>query len=134
MIDIRHGDCLHLMYDIPFNSVDMILCNLPYGTTQNKWDAILPFTLLWRHYDRLIKDNRAIVLTATEPFASALVMSNPEAFRYSWVWIKSKTVNALNAQKMPMRKHEIVLVFSNGSLPNYYPQDLIPFNKIVPSS
>src|SRR5690606_30972732 len=98
------------MADIPDGSVDLILCDLPYGTTQNKWDSVIPFDVLWERYERVCKG--AIVLTATQPFSSALVMSNPDMFKYQWTWVKSKITGVLNAKRMPVRKHEQVLVFS----------------------
>jgi site-specific DNA-methyltransferase (adenine-specific) len=88
---VLHGDCLELMKDIPSKSIDMILCDLPYGTTACKWDVIIPFDLLWIQYERIIKDNGAIVLTASQPFTSALVMSNPKMFKYEWIWNKNTT-------------------------------------------
>ncbi len=111
MNKIIQGDCLEVMKDIPDKSIDMILCDLPYGTTACKWDTIIPFGLLWEQYKRIIKDNGAIVLTASQPFTSALVMSNPEMFRYSWIWEKEQGVNFLSAKKNPMRVHEDILVF-----------------------
>lgn len=115
------GDCLDLMASIPDASVDMVLCDLPYGTTQNKWDSVIPFAPLWSHYRRIIKDKSAIVLTAAQPFTSALVMSNPQWFRYDWSWRKSNATGHLNAKKMPMRQHEDILVFANA-MPFYNPQ------------
>lgn len=106
-----HGDCLELMTRIPSGSVDMILCDLPYGTTQNKWDAIIPFERLWKEYWRVCKPNAAIVLTAAQPFISALVMSQIDAFKYDWVWKKEKGTGHLNAKKMPMKDKEDILVF-----------------------
>lgn len=82
---LLQGDCLNLMDEIPDNSVDMVLCDLPYGTTQNKWDSVIPFESLWSHYRRVIKDNGAIVLFGAEPFSSALRMSNPAMWRYDWI-------------------------------------------------
>lgn len=114
------GDCLELMTDIPDSSIDMILCDLPYGTTQNKWDAIIPFEPLWAHYWRVAKPNAAIVLTASQPFASALVMSSVERFKYQWVWEKTAGTGFLNAKKQPLRCHECVVVFALGQTP-YYP-------------
>lgn len=128
MIDLRHGDCLDIMKDIPDGSIDMILCDLPYGTTQNKWDTIIPFEQLWKHYKRICKG--AIVLTASQPFTSALVMSNSSSFRYAWVWEKTAATGHLNAKRMPMKMHEDVLVFSEKPAP-YHPQGLTSFNKIV---
>ncbi len=106
------GDCLELMKDIPNGSIDMILCDLPYGTTACKWDTIIPFDKLWEQYERVIKPNGAIVLTASQPFTSALVMSNPKLFRYNVVWDKvNRYTGVLNANKMPLRIHEDILVF-----------------------
>lgn len=105
------GDCLEVMNAIPDSSVDMILCDLPYGTTQNKWDTIIPFEPLWRQYWRVIKRNGAVVLTAAQPFTSALVMSQVEYFKYDWIWRKPKGTGHLNAKKMPMRDKEDVIVF-----------------------
>ena len=99
------------MKEIPDGSVDMILCDLPYGTTACKWDSVIPFEPLWEQYRRVAKTNAAIVLTASQPFTSAVVMSNPEMFRYSWVWEKEQGVNFLTAKKNPMKVHEDVLVF-----------------------
>ncbi len=106
------GDCLERMSEIPDGSVDMVLCDLPYGTTQNKWDSVIPFEPLWRHYWRVCKPNAAVVLTAAQPFTSALVMSQIERFKYDWVWKKPKGVGHLNAKKMPMRDKEDILVFA----------------------
>ena len=99
------------MSRIADKSVDMILCDLPYGTTACKWDTIIPFIPLWEQYERIIKDNGAIVLTASQPFTSALVMSNPKLFKYCWVWDKMQGGNFLNAKKMPLRQYEDILVF-----------------------
>lgn len=120
MFDLRLGDCLEVMADIPDNSVDLILCDLPYGTTACKWDSVIPFADLWAEYSRICKG--AIVLTAAQPFTSALVMSNIQEFRYSWVWNKSHASNPLNAKKRPMAKHEDILVFAKGGMPKYVPQ------------
>jgi len=105
------GDCLEVMKDIPDKSIDMILCDLPYGTTACKWDTIIPFEPLWEQYKRIIKDNGAIVLTATQPFTSALVMSNPDMFRYEWVWDKKIPSGMAYCRYQPMRQHENILVF-----------------------
>lgn len=118
---VFHGDCLELMKNIPDGSIDMILCDLPYGTTQNKWDSIIPFDELWQHYKRIIKINGAIVLTAAQPFTSALVMSNTKMFRYDMTWEKSIATGFMNAKKMPLRGHEDILVFYK-KLPVYNPQ------------
>ena len=119
-IKIIHGDCLEIMPTLADKSVDMILCDLPYGTTACKWDTIIPFEPLWAQYKRLIKDNGAIVLTASQPFTSALVMSNPDMFRYEWVWIKNRGSNFALANKMPIKEHENILVFYK-KLPKYNP-------------
>ena len=105
------GDCLELMKDIEDKSVDMILCDLPYGTTVCKWDSIIPFDKLWEQYERIIKDNGTIVLTASQPFTSALVMSNIKLFKHNWVWDKKRGVGHLLAKKRPMMCTEDVLVF-----------------------
>jgi site-specific DNA-methyltransferase (adenine-specific) len=113
------GECLEEMRKMDDESIDMILCDLPYGTTQCKWDTIIPFNELWKEYNRIIKSNGAIVLTATQPFTSTLVMSNVKMFRYSLVWEKSKSTGYLNSKKMPMRAHEDILVFYKN-LPIFY--------------
>lgn len=116
---LLHGDCLELMAQIPDGSVDMVLCDLPYGTTQNKWDSVIPFEPLWAHYKRICKG--AIVLSAMQPFTSALVMSNPATFKYQWVWRKPSGTGFLNAKKQPLRNHEDILVFY-AQQPTYNPQ------------
>ena len=108
---IHQGDCLELMKDIPDGSIDMILCDLPYGTTACKWDTIIPFEPLWEQYERVIKDNGAILLTASQPFTSALVMSNPKIFKYEWIWDRVVNGHPLNAKRQPLRRHESVCVF-----------------------
>lgn len=118
---IYNGDCLEVMKDIASQSIDMILCDLPYGNTDNKWDVIIPFNALWQQYERVIKDNGAIVLTAQQPFASDLIQSNKKMFRYEIIWEKSQLGGFLNAKKMPMRGHENVLIFYKR-LPTYNPQ------------
>ena len=120
-IRLRLGDCLDLMREIPSQSVDMVLADLPYGTTQCAWDSLIDLQRLWQEYKRVCKPNAAIVLTATQPFTSALVMSNAEMFRYDLVWEKGNATGFLNAKKMPLRAHESVLVFY-GKLPTYNPQ------------
>jgi site-specific DNA-methyltransferase (adenine-specific) len=116
---LYEGDCLEIMPTLPDKSIDMILCDLPYGTTACKWDTIIPFEPLWKQYKRLIKDNGAIVLTASQPFTSALVMSNPGWFKYEWIWEKDKGANFASCKKTPMKTHENVLVFGGGQ---YFPQ------------
>ena len=123
MINLMHGDCLELMAQIPDGSVDMVLCDLPYGTTACKWDSVIPFEPLWAHYKRVIKRNGAIVLTASQPFTTALAASNLASFRYSWVWDKKFAGNFMQANRMPLRVHEDALVFAFGDkMPRYYPQ------------
>ena len=117
----RIGDCLELLPTIEDKSIDMILTDLPYGTTNCKWDSIIPFEPMWEQYTRIIKDNGAIVLTASQPFTSALIMSNVGMFKYEWIYEKSHSTGHLNSKKMPMRKHENVLVFYK-KLPTYNPQ------------
>jgi site-specific DNA-methyltransferase (adenine-specific) len=115
-------ECLEGMKLIPNNSINMILCDLPYGVTnQNKWDQVIPFDSLWEQYNRIIKDNGAIVLTAVKPFSSMLIMSNPDMYRYDIIWRKNKCTGFLNAKKMPLRQHEEILVFYK-KLPIYNPQ------------
>ena len=123
MIDVKfiHGDCLEVMPTLPDKSIDIILCDLPYGTTACKWDTIIPFEPLWTQYKRLIKGNGAIVLTASQPFTSMLVMSNKQMFKYSLVWDKIKGTGFLNARKQPMRNHEDILIFYSNP-PTYNPQ------------
>ena len=106
------GDCLELMKQIPDGSVDLVLCDLPYGTTACKWDSVIPFEPLWAHYKRLIKPRGAIVLTASQPFTSALVMSNADWFRHSWVWDKKSAANVMTAKHGPLKVHEDVCVFA----------------------
>ncbi len=117
---VIQGDCLEVMREIPDKSIDMILCDLPYGTTACKWDTVIPFEPLWEQYRRLIKDNGAIVLTASQPFTSQLVMSNPKMFKYEWIWEKSRPTGLFTAKKIPMKKHENVLVFYKNT-PTYNP-------------
>ena len=120
-VQLYKGDCLEIMKDIPDKSIDMILCDLPYGTTQNKWDSVIPFDDLWREYKRIIKDNGVIVLTSQGIFTAKLILSNEKWFKYKWVWEKSKATNFLNAKKQPLRKHEDICVFYNKQ-PKYNPQ------------
>ena len=111
MIDLRQGDCLELMKDIPDKSIDMILADLPYGTTACKWDTIIPFEPLWEQYERVIKDNGAIVLFGSEPFSSHLRLSNLKRYKYDWIWEKAIGANPLLCKKQPMRYHENISVF-----------------------
>ena len=120
-MELIQGDCLEVMKNIPSASVDMILCDLPYGTTRNKWDTCLNLGKLWEQYKRIIKDNGAIVLFSQMPFTAALVMSNPKMFRYEWIAEKSLATGFLNAKRMPMKAHENILVFYK-KLPTYNAQ------------
>lgn len=126
------------MQDIPDKSIDMILCDLPYGTTACRWDSIIPFEPLWEQYKRIIKDRSAIVLFGFEPFASKLRTSNLQWYKYDWIWEKNNSVGFVNAKLKPMNKHEVISVFSNGKTSNcnknnmcYNPQGLIEVNKIT---
>lgn len=110
-IELWQGDCLELMNNIPDKSIDAIITDLPYGTTQCKWDSIIPFEPLWKQYNRVIKDNGAIVLFDTEPFSSHLRLSNLKNYKYDWIWDKVKGTGFLNAKKQPMRNHELISVF-----------------------
>lgn len=114
MIELKQGDCLELMKQLPDKSVDMILCDLPYGITRNKWDSVIPFDDLWNAYNRVCKDKTVIALFGSQPFSSALVMSNPKMFRHEWVWIKNRGSNFANTVREPMKEHEHVLIFSKG--------------------
>ncbi len=121
---VIEGDCLEVMPDIPDKSIDMILCDLPYGTTQNEWDSVIPIKELWKQYERIIKDNGAIVLTSQGLFTNRLISSNEKMFKYKTVWIKSKATNFLNAKIQPLRKHEDICVFYKKQ-PTYNPQKTI---------
>lgn len=117
---IKQGDCLELMKEIPDKSIDLILCDLPYGTTQNKWDTVLDLEKLWG-YNRIVKDNTPIVLFSQMPFTATLVKSNFPLFKYEWIWQKQQGTGYLNAKKMPLKAHENILVFYK-KLPLYNPQ------------
>jgi len=127
---VIEGDCLEVMKKFPSKSIDMILCDLPYGTTQNKWDSIIDLNQLWKEYKRIIKDNGAIVLTSQGIFTAKLILSNEKWFKYKLVWEKSKSTNFLNAKKQPLRKHEDVCIFYKKQ-PIYNPQmsEGEPYNK-----
>ena len=120
-IELYCGNCLEVMKNISDKSVDMILCDLPYGTTQNKWDSVIPLEPLWEQYKRIIKDNGAIVLFAQTPFDKILGASNLKMLKYEWIWEKQQGTGFLNAKKMPLKKHENILVFYK-KLPIYNPQ------------
>ena len=131
MYDLKRGDCLELMRGLPDNSVDLILCDLPYGTTQNKWDSVIHFDALWGEYSRIC--NGAVVLTAAQPFTSALVVSNMKNFKYQWVWKKSRPTGHLNAKKQPLRNTEDILVFYKSQC-TYNPQGTRETDVIVAGS
>ena len=118
--NIYNMDCLEGMKQIPDGSVDAVICDLPYGTTRNQWDSVIPLDQLWTEYRRITKPNAAIVLFSQQPFTSALVMSNPQMFRYEWIWQKEQGTGFLNAKKMPMKEHENIMVFYRD-LPIYNP-------------
>lgn len=131
-VQLHLGDCLEVMKSIPDNSIDMILCDLPYGTTACKWDSVIPFEPLWEQYKRIIKDNGAIVLFGSEPFSTELRHSNLEMFKYDWIWNKINPFGFLDCKYRPMKTHEIISVFSKGGCSNgskipikYNPQGLI---------
>lgn len=126
------GDCLELLPQIPNKSIDMILCDLPYGTTQNKWDSVIPLDLLWEQYWRILKPNGAAVLTSQGLFTAKLILSMEKYFKYKVVWQKSKATNFLNAKKQPLRKHEDICIFYRKQ-PTYNPQmqEGDPYNKGV---
>lgn len=132
------GDCLDRMKEIPAGSVDMICTDLPYGTTACKWDAVIPFEPLWAEYKRIVKPRGAIVLTAAQPFTTALIASNLAMFKYCWIWEKSKPTDFFNAKLKPLKAHEEICVFSAGATANgsernmaYYPQGLEVCGQVV---
>ena len=120
-MQLLHGDCLELMKGIPDKSIDMVLCDLPYGTTENEWDSIIDLKELWKQYNRIIKDNGCIALFAQCPFDKILGMSNISMLRYEYIWIKDNSTGFLNANKMPLKKTENILIFYK-KLPTYNPQ------------
>ena len=111
VVDLRQGDCLELMKDIPDESVDMILADLPYGTTASSWDKVINSKLMWEHYCRIIKERGAIVLFASGAFTNKLINSNSAIYRYKWVWVKNKKGNFVNAKNRPMTSYEEICVF-----------------------
>ena len=137
-----NADCFDVFKEMPDGCVDMVLCDLPYGTTACKWDTVIPFEPLWAEYKRVCKPNAAIVLTASQPFTSALVMSNPKMFKYCWVWEKTKPSGFMNAKARPLKNHEDVVVFSGSRCDaaggadnmNYYPQGLVSVTKKTKNS
>lgn len=135
---IHLGDCLEIMKQIPDAGVDLILCDLPYGTTACAWDTVIDLPKLWKEYERIIKPKGAIVLTANQPFTSALIMSNPKLFRYEWIWEKSRPTGFPMAKHRPMKNHETIVVFSKSpatytpsGFMNYYPQGVEECDRII---
>ena len=121
---LHHGDCLEIMQTIPDNSVDMVLCDLPYGITACKWDSIIPFAPLWEQYERITKERAAVVLFAAQPFTTSLINSNRKHFRYCWYWKKNNKTGATFAKVQPMRCIEDIAVFYKKA-PTYNPQGLV---------
>ncbi len=111
---IIHGDCLELMKDLPDGKIDMILCDLPYSITRNIWDIIIPFEPMWKQYWRILKPTGIIALTGSQPFSSALIMSQLNFYKHEWIWIKNRGSNFANTVREPMKEHEQVLIFSKG--------------------
>jgi site-specific DNA-methyltransferase (adenine-specific) len=137
MLNLIHGDCLEVMKTLPDASIDAIITDPPYGTTACKWDSAIPFEPMWKELNRIIKDNGAIVLFGSQPFTSALVMSNPKMFKYEWIWNKVMTTNFAMAKKQPLRCVENILLFYSNQ-PTYNPQfnnkeTKKPFGKISTS-
>ena len=138
---LKQGDCLELMKEIPDKSIDLVLCDLPYGTTASNWDKALPMNLLWEQYDRIIKDVGSVVLFASGMFEPRVILSNLEHYKYKWVWVKNKSTNFVHAKNRPMTKHESILVFSKAPMGHasqlgekrmrYNPQGLVKINKTV---
>lgn len=121
MVELYHGDCLTILPTLSDNSVDMLLVDLPYGTTACKWDSIIPLDKLWEQYNRICKENAAMVFTAAQPFTTVLASSNLDNFKYEWIWEKPQGTNPMNAKIMPLKSHENILVFCRKK-PTYNPQ------------
>ena len=132
MIQLHNGDCLEVMKTILDKSIDAIITDPPYGTTACRWDSVIPFKPMWKQLNRIIKDNGAIILFGSEPFSSALRMSNIKNYKYDWIWEKTKQTGFQNAKKMPMRKTENISVFSVHHY-MYNPQNLIKLDKPIKS-
>ncbi len=113
-VSLYFGDCLNRMAELSDGSIDMVLTDPPYGTTNCKWDSVIPLESMWEQLLRITKKSGVIAMTASQPFSSALVMSNPNMFRHEWVWIKNRGSNFANTVREPMKEHEVVLIFSNG--------------------
>jgi len=127
---LMQGDCLDRMKEIPDGSVDLILCDPPFGTTQNKWDSVIPLEDMWARVKGVSKQSAAVVMSAAQPFTSTLILSNIDMFKYQWVWEKSKPTGHLNAKKQPLRKHEDVVVFYRKQC-TYNPQGLKDTHAVV---
>ena len=134
---VLQGDCLELMRTIPDKSVDMILCDLPYGTTASSWDKIIDSNSMWKEYERIVKDKGAICLFSSGLFTNKLINSNDKLYRYKWIWFKTKRGNFVNAKNRPMTAYEEICIFSKGvtangceNKMNYHPQDLKPIYKV----
>ena len=121
MYKLLNGDCLELMSKIPYKSIDAVICDLPYGTTKCSWDIIIPFDKLWEQYNRIVKDNGAIVLFGTEPFSTKLRCSNIKNYKYDWIWCKNIKTNFVHAKRQPLRQYENIVVFYNKQC-TYNPQ------------
>lgn len=130
-MNLLHGDCMKLMQDIPTGSIDLVLCDPPYGTTECEWDSVLPFPELWREYDRLLKPNGAAVLFSAQPFTTQLIQSNRKNFRYCWYWLKNQVTGFAFAKYQPMRKVEDICVFYR-KMPTYNPQGLVAIKEPKP--
>ena len=138
VLELWHGDCLHLMKNIPNESINLVLCDLPYGTTACSWDAVIPFDRLWIEYKRILTPYSAVVLFGSQPFTTIMIASNMSWFKYEWVWAKNRPTNFAHAKNKPMRKHENICVFSEGTTVhasqsaarmNYFPQGLKPIRQ-----
>ncbi len=128
MINLMNGDCLQVMKDIEDKSVDLILCDLPYGTTKCKWDVVIPFELLWEQYERVIKDTGAIVLFGKEPFSSALRVSNLGMYKYDWIWLKDTKSNFMQANHQPLNNVELISVFGKGYVRSIKDKPMMTYN------
>jgi DNA modification methylase len=123
MLDIKTlcGDCIEVMGSLEPNSIDTVICDPPYGMTANKWDSIIPFDLMWKELLRITKNDSAIIFTCSQPFTSALIMSNPAMYRHEWIWHKNRASGHLNSSRMPLKAHENIIVFGK-QVPRYFPQ------------
>jgi site-specific DNA-methyltransferase (adenine-specific) len=121
MIDLKKGDCLELMASIPDKSIDLVLCDLPYGITKCEWDVAIPFDKLWEQYNRIIKDRGCIALFGLGLFSSRLILSNEKNYKYDLIWKKNKTTGQLSAKKRPLRNYENIHIFGGKKGINYYP-------------